>query len=52
MIEQEREEAQENRAVLVAAGEDRQLGGLARLAETLGLEGVGELEQGRADGAG
>jgi GTPase len=38
--------------VLVAAGEDRQLGELARLAETLGLEVVGELEQGRRDGSG
>ena len=52
MIERGREEAKENRAVLVAAGEDRQLGELARLAETLGLEVVGELEQGRRDGSG
>ncbi len=42
----------ENRAVLVAAGEDRELGELARLAETLGLEVVGELEQARRDGVG
>ena len=52
MIERGSEEARENRAVLVAAGEDRQLGELARLAETLGLEVVGELEQGRRDGSG
>ncbi|HEX2098818.1 MAG TPA: GTPase HflX [Rubrobacteraceae bacterium] len=41
-----------NRAVLVGAGEDRQMGELARLAETLGLELVGVLEQGRRDGDG
>jgi GTPase len=52
MIERGREVAKENRAVLVAAGEDRQLGELARLAETLGIEVVGELEQGRRDGSG
>jgi GTP-binding protein HflX len=38
--------------VLVAAGEDRQLEELARLVETLGLEVLGELEQGRRDGVG
>ena len=42
----------DNRAVLVAAGEDRELGELARLAETLELEVVGELEQARRDGVG
>ena len=42
----------EERVVLVAAGEDRELGELARLAETLGLEVVGELEQARRDGVG
>lgn len=40
------------RAVLVGAGEGRQLEELGRLAETLGLEVVGRLEQGRRDGAG
>lgn len=44
--------ADESRAVLVAAGEDRQLTELCRLAQTLGLEVVGELEQGRRDGVG
>src|SRR5215208_5834423 len=43
---------QEERAILVGAGEDRQLGELARLAETLGLEVVEILEQGRRDGSG
>ena len=38
--------------VLVAAGEDRQLEELARLVETLGLEVLGELAQGRRDGVG
>ena len=42
----------ENRAFLVAAGEDRELGELSRLAETLGLEVVGTLEQARRDGVG
>ena len=42
----------EERAILVAAGEDRELGELARLAETLGLEVLGELEQARRDGSG
>src|ERR671917_286099 len=45
------EQVEKNRAVLVGAGEDRQMGELARLAETLGLEVVGVLEQGRRDGA-
>jgi len=38
--------------VLVAAGEDRQLGELRRLAETLGLGVLGEMEQQRRDNAG
>ncbi|CAA9461315.1 MAG: Ribosome LSU-associated GTP-binding protein HflX [uncultured Rubrobacteraceae bacterium] len=42
----------ESKAVLVAAGEDRQLPELGRLAQTLGLRVVGELEQGRRDGVG
>src|SRR5829696_6447531 len=46
------EQVEKNRAVLVGAGEDRQMGELARLAETLGLEVVGVLEQGRRDGVG
>src|ERR671916_3432556 len=46
------ERVEKNRAVLVGAGEDRQMGELARLAETLGLEVVGVLEQGRRDGVG
>ena len=52
MTEQVEVIAREHRAVLVGAGEDRQMGELARLAETLGLEVVGVLEQGRRDGAG
>src|SRR5215207_7657081 len=43
---------QEERAILVGAGEDRQMGELVRLAETLGLEVVEALEQGRRDGSG
>ena len=46
------DEGSENRAFLVAAGEDRELVELARLAETLGLEVVGRLEQARRDGVG
>lgn len=42
----------EEKAVLVAAGEDRQLTELGRLAQTLGLEVVGELEQGKRDPGG
>ncbi len=42
----------ESKAVLVAAGEDRQLPELGRLAQTLGLGVVGVLEQGRRDGVG
>ncbi len=46
------EERTERRAVLVGAGEDREMGELGRLAETLRLEVVGTLEQGRRDGVG
>ena len=42
----------EERVVLVGAGEDRELGELGRLVETLGLEVAGEMEQARRDGAG
>ncbi len=45
-------ESSDNRAVLVAAGENHKLGELARLAETLGLEVAGQLEQARRDGVG
>ncbi len=48
----ENEQELESRAVLVSAGEDRQVVELGRLSETLGLEVVGVLEQGRRDGAG
>ncbi|MDQ3926705.1 MAG: GTPase HflX, partial [Actinomycetota bacterium] len=40
------------RAVLVGAGDDRQMVELGRLAETLGLEVTATLEQGRRDGVG
>ena len=40
MIEREKR-GTETRAVLVGAGEDRQVGELGRLAETLGLEVAG-----------
>ena len=40
------------KAVLIGAGEGRHLGELSRLAETLGLEVVGRLEQVRRDGSG
>ena len=39
-------------AILVGAGEDRYLDELGRLADTLGLEVVGTLEQNRRDGSG
>src|ERR687890_463069 len=39
-------------AVLVGAGEDRQMEELARLSETLGVEVVGVMEQARRDGVG
>jgi GTPase len=42
----------DHRAVLVGAGEDRQMEELARLSETLGLEVVGFMEQARRDGVG
>src|ERR687897_940774 len=45
-------ELKERRALLVGAGEDRQMEELGRLLETLGLEVVGVLEQGRRDGVG
>lgn len=40
------------RAILVGAGEQRHLHELGRLADTLGIEVVGVLEQSRLDGAG
>lgn len=46
------EERTGNKAILVGAGEDREMGELGRLAETLGLEVIGILEQGRRDGIG
>src|SRR5919202_2906537 len=46
------EERTGKRAILAAAGDDRQVGELGRLAGTLGLEVVGSLEQGRRDGVG
>ncbi len=46
------EQRRQDRVVLVGAGEHRQMGELARLAETLGLEVVEKLEQGRRDGTG
>jgi GTP-binding protein HflX len=52
MIEGRNEGETGSGTVLVAAGEDRQLEELARLVETLGLEVLGELEQGRRDGVG
>src|SRR5918993_5048281 len=45
-------EPKEQRALLVGAGEDRQMEELGRLSETLGLEVVGVMEQGRRDGVG
>ena len=39
----ERLDLKERRAILVAAGEDRQMEELGRLSETLGLEVVGVL---------
>ena len=43
---------EDHRAVLVGAGEDRQMEELGRLSETLGLEVVEVMEQGRRDGVG
>jgi GTPase len=51
-MEEEREREAQSRAILVGAGEDRQIAELGRLAQTLGLEVVGTLEQGRRDGVG
>ncbi|HEY6750791.1 MAG TPA: GTPase HflX [Rubrobacteraceae bacterium] len=48
--ELEQLEPKERRALLVGAGEDRQMEELWRLSETLGLEVVGVMEQGRRDG--
>src|ERR671921_2313472 len=42
----------DHRAVLVGAGEDRQMEELARLSETLGLEVVDVMEQARCDAVG
>src|SRR5829696_2540926 len=42
----------EDRAILVGAGEPRYLAELGRLAATLGMEVVGVMEQGRRDGTG
>ena len=52
MIEGHNEGETGSGTVIVAAGEDRQLEELARLVETLELEVLGELEQGRRDGVG
>lgn len=52
MSEGEQRLDREGRAVLIGAGENRQMAELRRLSETLGLEVVGILEQGRRDGAG
>ncbi|HVF02865.1 MAG TPA: GTPase HflX [Rubrobacteraceae bacterium] len=49
MVEGDSRMGDEEKAILVAAGEDRQLAELGRLAHTLGLGVVGELEQGRRD---
>lgn len=49
MVEVDFRMGDEEKAILVAAGEDRQLAELGRLAQTLGLGVVGELEQGRRD---
>ena len=51
-MEENKEREADSRTVLVGAGEDRQLGELARLTETLGLEVSGTLEQARRDGVG
>ena len=52
MIEEQKEQEADSRAILVGAGEDRQMRELARLSETLGLEVLGSLEQGRRDAVG
>ncbi len=46
------EERKEQRAILVGAGKDRQTEELGRLAQTLGLEVLGTLEQRQRDGVG
>ena len=46
------QEREEQRAILVGAGKDRQTKELGRLARTLGLEVLGTLEQRRRDGVG
>ncbi|MGI9050198.1 MAG: GTPase HflX [Rubrobacteraceae bacterium] len=50
--EKEVMEQSEERAILVAAGEDRQIEELSRLAWTLGVEVAGYMEQNRRDGKG
>ena len=52
MIDGQREREADSGVVLVGAGENRQMEELARLSETLGLEVLGSLEQGRRDGVG
>src|SRR4028118_1331645 len=52
MIEGHNEGETGSGAVLVAAGEDRQLEELTRLVETLGLEVLGRLEEGPRGGGG
>lgn len=52
MIKEEKGREADHRAILVGSGEDRQIAELGRLAQTLGLEVVGSLEQGRRDGVG
>lgn len=52
MTEVQKGMEEERRALLVGAGEDRQVAELGRLAETLGLEVAGTLEQSRRDGTG
>ncbi|QYJ14664.1 GTPase HflX [Rubrobacter xylanophilus DSM 9941] len=52
MAEELAEKKKRGRAVLVGAGEECYLDELGRLAETLGLEVAGRLEQSRRDGAG
>ena len=42
----------EEKAILIAAGDNRQIEELARLSWTLGVEVVGSMEQNRRDGKG
>jgi GTP-binding protein HflX len=51
-MEEEKGREADHRAILVGAGDDRQMVELGRLAQTLGLEVVGTLEQARRDGVG